>query len=207
MPVINSMTLRVSSADISPLLAYSIVRGQFSESKGAAGENRSGWSTAVSKRGTAYNFSPWRSAIERRVKGEKREGGKKRRKGFRRCTGKKERENVRPRRDREKGEQQLHEIQRRRAATRNLRHKSNDPPANFAGIALLPWLSEGRDPERERGRERFSLFPGRANRRVTSLQGQIDKSPHQTLPEFHKYLVFRRVTWSSESIKRNTRYT
>lgn len=159
MPVINTVTLRVSSADISPLLAYSIVRGQFSESKGAAGENRSGRSTAVSKRGTAYNFSPRRSAIERRVKGEKREGeGKKRRKGFRRCTGKKERENVRPRRNREKGEQQLHEIQRRRAATRNLRHKSNDPPANFAGIALLPWLSGGRDTGEGERKRAFLTF-------------------------------------------------
>lgn len=69
--------------------------------------------------------------------------------------GKKEtRENAK--RGRGKGEQQLHEIRQRRT-TRNFRHKSNDPPANFAGLALFSREWEGGNEKKRKNVSRF--FP------------------------------------------------
>lgn len=74
-------------------------------------------------------------------------------KGSRGHAGKKEREKARPKRGREKGEQAASRNSVEETdATRKFRHKSNDPRANFAGVAL-PLTCKLREQTRERERE------------------------------------------------------
>lgn len=52
----------------------------------------------------------------------------------------------------EKGSRKGRTAASRNSATRNFRHKSNDPPVNFAGLALFSQEREGEDEKKERER-------------------------------------------------------
>lgn len=143
-------TLHISPADTSRSLAYSIVkRGNFRRRKARSRKSIKLVDRQCQNAGPpAISHFERERTIERRVEsiGRWQEEVKEERGSY--CYAmEKEREEARPLKGGEKraSEQQLHEIRQR--AARNFRHKSHDPPTNFAGVNLFPRLSR----ERQRG--------------------------------------------------------